>query len=124
MKARYLSPLFALVLGGTCWAARCTTILDLRALREYESYLRDADEVRLARIGASELSWVREPRGQAQNELHSGNSVRRSITLGPVNDRIGPWNGTVIHWIGAIQINGASIVDLKTVLQDYGRYSA
>jgi len=41
-----------------------------------------------------------------------------------VNDRIGPWNGTVIHWIGAIQINSTSIVELKTVLQDYGRYSA
>jgi hypothetical protein len=125
MKARYTFFLSALIFVGACWAARCTTNLDLRALREYETYLRLADQVRIARFGASELSWVPDrSRGQAENELRSGKSVRRSIGLETVNERIAPWNGTVIHWIGAIQINGAGIGDLKTVLQDYGRYSA
>jgi len=125
MKAHCTFLLSALVFGGACWAARCTTSLDLRALEEYETYLRVADQVRVTRIEGGEMSWISElSRGQADHELRTGKSVRRRIGMGTINERIAPWNGTVIHWIGAIRINDASIGVLKTVLQDYGRYSA
>ena len=41
-----------------------------------------------------------------------------------VNQRMADWNGTVVHWIGAVQIRGARIEDLKSVLKDYGHYSS
>jgi len=124
LKAGFTLSLSALVFGDTSWAARCTTNLDQRALGEYESYLTTVDQIRIDRFGAGELSWIKDPsKSEAVNELHSGKSVRRNIGLNAINERIGPWNGTIIHWIGAIKIDGASIGDLKTVLQDYGRYS-
>lgn len=125
LKARYTLFLSALVFGGACWAARCTTNLDLRALGEYESYLLTVDRVRIDRFGESELSWVPDrSRREAANQLRAGKSVRRNIGLETINQRIAPWNGTVIHWIGAIQIDGVGIDGLKAVLQDYGQYSA
>ncbi len=123
MKVRSILFLSVLVFGGACWAARCLTSLDPRVLSEYETYLKGTDAARIARLGASELSWVPQRfRGEAESELRSGKAVRRSIGLGRVNERIAPWDGTIIHWVGAIQIDGAGIGDLNAVLQDYGRY--
>jgi hypothetical protein len=39
-----------------------------------------------------------------------------------LNQRIAGQNGAVIHWIGAIRIPGASLADLRSVLEDYGSY--
>jgi hypothetical protein len=39
-----------------------------------------------------------------------------------LNRRLSGQNGTVIHWIGAILIHGASMADARSVLEDYDRY--
>ena len=69
----------ALVSGGACWAARCTTIFDSRALREYETYVARAERDMLLRIAGSELSWVPEyARKAAAAEMEAGKPVRRN----------------------------------------------
>src|SRR4051812_24822425 len=91
---------------------------------EYESYLKKVDEGRLDRFVDGELWWAPESvRAQMENELRAGKAVRRNVNDGTINERIADWNGTIIDWIGAVQINAASLDDLKAVLQDYGRYS-
>jgi hypothetical protein len=104
-------------------AARCTTSLDPRVVHEYEGYLSAADEARLGRFDAGELSWIPDPaRGGAESALREGRSIRRNIALGRAAERFADLNGAVIHWVGAIRIDGAGLDDLKGVLQDYGRY--
>ncbi|HUS08137.1 MAG TPA: hypothetical protein VMZ52_17675 [Bryobacteraceae bacterium] len=81
--------------------------------------------MRMRRLSAGELSWVPEEfKAQADKNLRAGKPFRRNVGLGTINQRIAGWNGTVIHWIGAIQIEGARMDDLKSVLQDYGKYAA
>jgi hypothetical protein len=117
--------LSAFACGGICWATRCAAIFDPRALKEYESYVARVESIRLARFAEPELSWAPDfARREAEARLRSGKPVRRSIAMVTANDRIQYWNGTIIHWIGAIRIAGAGIDDLKGVLQDYGRYSS
>jgi hypothetical protein len=116
--------LTALVFVEACPAARCLTTPDPRIMGEYESYLKKVDEGRLDRFVDGELWWAPESvRAQMENELRAGKAVRRKVNDGTINERIADWNGTIIDWIGAVQINAASLDDLKAVLQDYGRYS-
>ena len=108
---------------GACWAARCTTVLDPAILREYDSYVAAAERAMPSRFDSGDLSWVpaRESR-QAAASLASGKLVRSNISDAALNQRIAGQNGAVIHWIGAIRIPGASLADLRSVLEDYGSY--
>jgi len=114
----------ALVSGGACWAARCTTIFDSRALREYETYVARAERDMLLRFAGSELSWVPEyARKAAAVEMGAGKPVRRNISEASTNQRLSVWNGTVVHWVGAARIRGTTLEELQAVLEDYGHYS-
>ena len=115
----------ALAFAGVCWGARCTTVLDSRALREYQNYVDGAERTMLSRFALNELSWMPEhARKEAAAGIASGKAVRWNVSDGAVNQRMADWNGTVVHWIGAVQIRGAGMEDLKGVLKDYGRYSS
>ncbi len=79
----------------------------------------------LSRFVLSELSWVPDhARKEAAAGIESGKPVRWNVGEAAVNQRMADWNGTVVHWIGAVQIRGAGMEDLKAVLKDYGRYSS
>ena len=110
-------------LSGAGWAARCTTVLDPGVLREYENYVATAEQAMSQRFDSGELRWVPDSasRGAAAT-LASGKLVRWNISDAALNGRIAGQNGTIIHWVGAIRINGASLTDLRAVLEDYGRY--
>jgi hypothetical protein len=114
----------ALVSGGACWAARCTTVFDSRALREYETYVARAERDMLLRFAGSELSWVPEyARKAAAAEMEAGKPVRRNISDASTNQRLSEWNGTVVHWVGATRIRDTTLENFRAVLEDYGRYS-
>jgi hypothetical protein len=109
--------------GGTCWAARCTTVLDPRILREYDHYVATSEQAMSSRFDCGELSWVPDYAArEAAAKLVSGKLVRWNISDAALNQRIAAQNGTVIHWIGAIRIHGASIADLRSVLEHYDGY--
>lgn len=114
-----------LAFGGVCKGARCTTVLDARVKQEYESYVGAAERTMLSRFALPELYWMPD---SARKDLvpvfESGKPVRWSVVDASVNRRLADWNGTVVHWIGGIQIRGARMEDLKAVLQDYDRYSS
>src|ERR1017187_3545588 len=110
-------------LGGACWAARCTTVPDPGVLREYDRYVAAAEQAMSSRFDSRELSWVPDSASrEAAARLASGKLVRWNISDAALNRRIAGQNGRVIHWIGAIRIHGATLTDLKSVLQDYDRY--
>jgi hypothetical protein len=110
-------------ISGICWAARCTTVLDPRVLHEYDDYVARTEEGIPSRFDSGELSWVPASVARAAAaDLASGKLVRWNISDAALNQRIAGQNGTVIHWIGAIRIRGASLADLKSVLEDYDRY--
>jgi hypothetical protein len=110
-------------LGEICLAARCTTVLDPRVMGEYQNYVAAAEQTMAARFDAGELSWAPASSSQAAaGTLASGKLVARNISDASFNERIAGRNGTVIHWIGAIQIRGGSLADLKSVLEDYAGY--
>jgi hypothetical protein len=114
-----------IVCADICWAVRCTTTFDARALLEYESYVNIAERAMVSRVAASELSWVKDSaRQEAVKALQLGDTVRRNISSPATNERIADWNGAVIDWIGAIRIRGTSIDDLKELLRDYSRYTS
>jgi hypothetical protein len=109
--------------AGSCWAARCTTVLDPAILREYDNYVATAERAMASRFDSGELSWVPDnARKEAAAGLASGKLVRWNIGDAALNGRLAAQNGTVIHWIGAIRIHGASLADLQAVLQDYDGY--
>lgn len=113
----------ALALCQFCWGARCTTVLDPRMLREYERYIARAERAMPARFDAGELSWV--PAASAKEaaaKLASGKPVRWNVSDAAVNRRIAAQNATVIHWIGAIVIPRAGLVELTSILEDYDQY--
>ena len=127
MTRKTLTARTALVLAfaGICWGARCTTVVDSRALREYQSYVEGVERNMLSRFTLGEFSWMPEPaRKEAAAGIAGGKAVRWNVSDDAVNRRVADWNGTVVHWIGAVQIRGAGMEDLKGVLKDYGRYSA
>ena len=76
-----------------------------------------------SRFDSGELSWVPDRASrQAAASLAAGRLVRSNISDAALNLRIAGQNGAVIHWIGAIRIPGASLADLRSVLEDYGSY--
>ena len=110
-------------IAGTCWAARCTTVLDPAVLREYDDYVAAAERAMSTRFDAGELAWVpANASREAAARLASGKLVRWNIGDATLNRRIAGQNGAVIHWIGAIRIHGVSLADLESVLEDYERY--
>jgi hypothetical protein len=111
-------------IGGICWAARCTTVAPPGILREYDNYVAAAEQAMAHRFDSGELSWVpAAASGQAAARLASGQLVRWNISDAALNRRIAGQNGTVIHWIGAVRIPGASPANVKSVLEDYDRYA-
>ena len=105
------------------WAARCTTVADPVVLRAYQDYVTAAEAVMTARFDAGELSWAPAASAQADaRKLHSGECVRVNLSDKAFNDRIAGRNGTVVHWIGAIRIPGATVADLESVLADVENY--
>jgi hypothetical protein len=123
MSALLNSVVLACGIGGVCWAARCTTVVEPRVLREYGDYVAAAEQQMSSRFDSGELSWVPDyASGEAAARLASGKLVRWNIGDAALNRRIAAQNGTLIHWIGAIRIPGASLTDLKSVLEDYDRY--
>jgi|ERR1039458_7310716 hypothetical protein len=123
MNAVSKSVALTCVTGVLCWAARCTTLMEPGLLREYEDYVARAENATLQRFDSGELSWV--PGSAARDssaKLASGKLVRWNISDAALNQRIAGRNGTVIHWIGAIRIHGASLGDLRSVLEDYDHY--
>ncbi len=123
MRAILAGVLLACALGGICWAARCTTVAEPSVVREYQDYVARAEDVMLPRFDSSELSWVAGSAAkEASAKLASGEWVGRNISDAALNRRIASQNGTVIHWIGAIRIRGASLANLNTVLEDYDHY--
>jgi hypothetical protein len=123
MSAFLNSVVLACGLGGVCWAARCTTVVEPGVLREYGDYVAAAEQAMSSRFDSGELSWVPDSASkEAASKLASGKLVRWNISDAALNRRIAGQNGTVIHWIGAIRIHGASLTDLQSVLEGYDRY--
>ncbi len=110
-------------LGAVCWAARCTTVLEPSALREYENFVHGAEPAMAGRFDSGELAWVpASALRDAAARLASGKLVRWNIGDAALNRRIAQQNGTVIHWIGAVRIPGASLAGLESVLEDFDGY--
>lgn len=110
--------------GSLCWGARCTTVLDFAALREYEAYVAAAEPAMAARFAAGELSWVPDSaRGEASAQLAAGKLVRWNISDPALNRRIAGQNGTIINWVGAVRIRRTTLAELRAVLEDYRRYA-
>ncbi len=111
-------------IGGIGWAARCTTAVSPGVLSEYANYVAAAEQAMSGRFDSRELAWVpdRESK-QAAARLASGHLVRWNLSDAALNRRLAGQNGTVIHWIGAIRIRGASLADAQSVLKDYDRYA-
>jgi hypothetical protein len=94
-------------------------------LREYETYVAEADVARATLFSTRELSWMPEAaRIQAAAQLASGKLVRRNISNSGLNQRMAGQNGTVIDWIGAIRIRRTNLAQLQAVLEDYGSYAS
>jgi len=111
-------------IGGIAWAARCTTSADPGILREYANYVAAAEQAMSSRFDGGELAWVPGPESkQAAARLASGRLVRWNLSDKAFNARLAGQNGTVIHWIGAVRIPGASLANVKSVLEDYDRYA-
>jgi len=106
------------------WAARCTTVVAPDVLREYTSYVAAVERTMPGRFDSGELAWVPAPESrQAATQLANGHLVRWNLSDADLNRRLAGQNGTVIHWIGAIRIHGASLADARSVIEDYDRYS-
>lgn len=110
-------------LGGVCWAARCTTVIDPSILSEYDNYVARAEQEMSARFAKGDLAWVPASGSkEAAAKLASWKLVRWNISDAATNQRIAGRNGTIIHWVGAIRIRGGDLTDLKSVLEDYDHY--
>lgn len=120
---RNFAAALVLLTASVCWAAKCTTVLDPRALREYNAYVARTIPFMSDRFEAGELTWiVPSLRNEAAARLAAGKLVQANISDGALNRQIAARNGTVLHWIGAVRIRGATLDDLKTVLEDYASY--
>ena len=123
---RYLARCIVLACGisGIGWAARCTTVVEPDVLREYAHYVAAEEQAMAGRFDSGELAWVPGPEfRQAEAQLAGGHMVRWNVSDATLNRRLAGQNGTVIHWIGAIRISGASLADAQSVLDDYDRYA-
>jgi len=111
-------------ISGVCWAARCTTVAPAGILREYDNYVAAAEQTMESRFDSGELAWApAEQSKQAAARLASGRMVRGNVSPAALNQRLAGQNGTVLDWIGAIRIHGASVADVKSVLEDYDHYA-
>jgi hypothetical protein len=111
--------------GSVCRAARCTTVLDSGALREYEVYVAAAEPVMAVRFAKGELSWLPDDaRGEATAQLAAGKLIRGNVSDAVLNRRIAGQNGTIIDWVGAIRIGRTSLAELRVILADYGRWAS
>lgn len=111
--------------SGICLGARCTTVLHEPALTEYGRYVAKAESSMASRFESGELAWVRDgERARAAAELDSGKLVRRDVSSPGFNERLATYDGTVLHWVGAIRIPGASPGEVQAVLLDHNRYDA
>lgn len=111
-------------ISGIGWAARCTTAAAPGVLRDYTNYVAAAEQAMAGRFDLGELAWVpgRESK-EAAAKLANGHLVRWNLSDAALNRRLAGQNATVIHWIGAVRIHGASLADAKSVLEDYDRYA-
>jgi hypothetical protein len=110
--------------GAIGWAARCTTSAPPGLLHAYEGYVGTAEESMDRRFAAGELAWL--PNSEARDgalRLAAGQLVRSNLSDAALNDRLSGQNGTLIHWIGALSIPGATLADVKSVLEDYDHYA-
>jgi hypothetical protein len=97
--------------------------LDSRALLEYENYVAAQERAMSGRFDSRELAWAPGSASkEAAAQLASGKLVQWNIGDAGLNQRIAGRDGTIIHWVGAIRIRGASVADLRSVLEDYGGY--
>ena len=113
-----------LPIAGIGWAARCTTAVNTRAIQEYESYVRSAEEAMPARFAQGRLSTASaDMRRRLLMDFEGGAPVRWNISQPEVNRRAAEWNGTVIDWVGAIHIRDSSLADLRAVLEDFDGYA-
>jgi hypothetical protein len=102
--------LFFVGTGGVGWAARCTTVLDVRTLPEYNHYIENAEQSMATRFARGGVSWIPEDtRKEAIARLQSGKVVRRNISDASINQRLADWNGTIVDWIGAIRIRNTRL---------------
>ena len=77
MSALLSSVVVACGLCGICWAARCTTLVESRVLREYGVYVAAAERTMSSRFDSGELSWVPDSASRdAAAKLASGKLVR------------------------------------------------
>jgi hypothetical protein len=111
-------------IGAIGWAARCTTAAAPGVLGEYDNYVAAAEQAMSGRFDLGELAWVpdRESK-QAAARLAYGRLVRWNLSDAALNRRLAGQNATVIHWIGAVRVPGATLADLKSVLEDYDQYA-
>jgi hypothetical protein len=115
--------LVACGISGACWAAHCTTVASPGILREYDNYVAAAEQSMDRRFDSGELAWAPPQMSQqAAARLASGLIVRWNLSDAALNQRLAGQNGTVIDWIGAIRIRGATVADVKSVLEDYDSY--
>lgn len=120
--AKYL--VLACGMGGVGWGARCTTTMAPAALREYTEYVAAAEQAMSSRFDSGELVWAPAPEAKpAAARLAGGHLVRWNLSDASVNRRLAGQNGTVIHWIGAVLIHGASLATVKSVVEDYDHYA-
>jgi hypothetical protein len=113
-----------LAAGTLCWAARCTTVAPPGVLREYDTYVAAAEQAMDRRFDSGELAWVpAQEAKQAAVKLASGLLVRWNVSDAALNERLAGQNGTVIHWIGAVRIPGATLADVRSVLEDFDGYA-
>ncbi len=123
MNAFLNSVLVAIGISGICLAARCTTVLDPKVLHDYQDYVARAERGMPQRFDSGALSWVPASAArEAAADLAAGKLVRWNISDAALNQKLAGQNGTVIHWIGAIRIRGATLPELESVLKNYDLY--
>ena len=123
MKALVRVAVLASGFGAVGQAARCTTALDPRLLGEYQNYVVTAEHLMAARFASGELAWMPGTTSKdAAAELASGKLVRSDISDAALNRRIAAEDGTIIHWVAAVHIRGATVAHVRSVLEDYGHY--
>jgi hypothetical protein len=110
--------------AGAANAARCTTTLAPGNLDEYQRYVAAAEERMPTRFQSGELAWV--PAAalrETARKFDSGKAVRWNISDAVLNQKLAPRNATIIHWAGAVRLDGVTLPDVRSVLEDYENYA-
>jgi len=103
-----------------CWAARCTTELNPALLKEYDAYVRSAEETAEQQFLAGELSFVPGPKREAATtRLNAGKTVKFDRNPAAFNERLVEMNGSIFHNTGAILIRNTALDELAAVIEDY-----